>query len=157
MMDDKRRYLKKFGARIEWALARGATLTTDQRAFLEEASWQTRRKKEGKRPKRMTDAQKKMKSDTLKRIRRGLENALFLQEGFSFTQSGFVRGAWFYDKDPTKAIPVETLSDLVRMCIRFRTLGKGYADAILPILKEAYAKDHEEIVVLRRLPGPPVI
>ncbi len=147
--NDKNEYLERLGGRIDWALDRKASLTADQRAFLEEASWQTHRKMAGKRPKRMTNAQKKMKGDEIRRMRRGMENVLFLRELLQFTQRGYIGGAWVPEKDLVKAVPVDTLIHLVRLCIRSRTFGKTYAEAIFGVLKEAYAKEQEELVIIR--------
>ena len=152
MMDetkDKNEYLEKLGRRIDWYLDRKASLTAGQRTFLEEASWQTRRKTGGKRPRRMTNAEKKMKGDEIRRMRRGLENVLLLRELLQFTQRGYIGGAWVPEKDLVKAVPVETLTHLVRLCIRSRTFGKTYAEAIFGVLKEAYANEQEELVIIR--------
>ena len=148
---EKSEYLEHVATRIDWALDRKASLTADQRAFLEEASWQNYRKfRSGKQPRRMTNAQKKMKGDEIKRMRRGLENVLFLQEFLQLSHTGYVGGAWVPEKDLVKAVPVQTLTDLVRMCVRSSTFGKTYAEAIFGALKEAYAKEREELVIIRR-------
>ena len=144
MKSERDEFLKGTRTRIRWAKERGARVTPAQKAFLEEASWQSYRENRLREPhEAMQDPQRKMKLDMMARWRQGLENLRLVEETYRFGGE-----AWFQLADVAKVLDRDALVDIVRTTIRI--FGKQYADAFLQTLQEAYTVDQEEIFILRR-------
>lgn len=121
----------------------GARLTERERDFLVRASWQSRRKAEGHRPKTTTSGQRKAKHDLIKRLRQGLKDLTITDIPLTWREE-----AWWKKADLRKAIDKEALLSVVRIAVRH--LGREYTDPILAALGEAYRIGNEEIVIQRR-------
>ncbi len=133
------------GIRRRFGQMEGVRLQKSERALLEEAAWQAYREGDlGQRPKAMTGAQRKKKFDLLAKWEQALKN-LVLLDPVTFPS----HRAWFREKDIRRVLDRKTVTQIVRLSIRF--FGKEYADEILPALKDAYMRDGEEIVIQRKL------
>ncbi len=130
-----------------WIDHSGAKLTGRQVEFLEEATWQARRKAEGHHPRTMTNGQRKAKHDLLVRLRQNLADLTIAEMSL-----GWGEGAWWKKSDLKKVLDKEALLTVVRIVVRH--FGREYADPILAALEDAYRIGDEKIVVIRGIPSP---
>src|SRR5436309_16093040 len=116
---NKDEWLKEWGfyRRIEDRRKGGAHLTEAQEELLAEASWQSTRKfRERKKPKAMTDPQRGVKGDLLSSWRTGLESLRLVDEAFPHGK-GKDATAWFKEKDLRKVLDKSTVCEIVRMSV----------------------------------------
>jgi len=109
-----------------------------------------RKVKEQKKPRRMTQAQRSMKSDLIAEWREGLERLPMFEEAYGFGHYGSIEAsAWFRPKDAEKVFDRFRVLGIIRTCLAF--YGKEFADAVLDTVKDAYAQAGEDIVIVRGL------
>ena len=141
-VQEREAFLEDFWMRAD--RLEGTRLQEAERSLLEEAAWQEYREGTLKgRHEAMTDAQRKKKTDLIAKWNRGLRTPLLL-DFVTFSR----KRAWFKAKDAQKVFDLDTVTYITRLSVRL--FGKDYADAILKELEGAYAKNGEEVVVLRR-------